>query len=78
MVAPILGGDDKFSLDVFTNVFKTEFGFDLVDNSVTVSVLFIFPVNVLVDVRYRYKGLDGGTAFGSKTRVCDTGILDID
>ena len=63
VVAPIFWSDDEFGLDVLANVFKAEFGFNLVNDSVSVCVLFFFPVDVFVNVRYWDEGIDGRTPF---------------
>lgn len=58
VVSPIFGGDDHFRHDVISEVFKAEFGLNLVDDSVAVRILFFVPINVLMDVGYRDEGVD--------------------
>ena len=59
VVAPIFGRDDHLGHDVVAQAFETEFGFDLVENTVSVSVLLLVPINVLVNVGYGHQGVHG-------------------
>ena len=50
----------------------------MVNDFVTVSVLFFLPVNVFMDVRDRNKSIDGGATLRCKTRVGNASVLDVD
>ena len=58
VVTPIFGRDDHLGDDVISQAFKPEFLFYLFEDTVSVSVFFLGPVDVFMDVRNGHQGVD--------------------
>ena len=58
VVAPILGCNDHLGNDVISQAFEPKFLLDLFEDTVPVSVFFLGPVDVFMDVRNGHQGID--------------------